>query len=271
MGIKVANTKVSSKSSRAVSSALGLLVILAFVAYTSRDAWGLYALSEQTGLEAELDDLVLPEPVLESAIPHTSAQASAQDDSLRVEQIFSGIKLEIEDSGSSTSLRRASATRVASSAEVVKADVVHGSRNYKPQSPSFDPEVNFQEILSTSPVVIFIDSKENSQLLRTLLQRHYEVSPPPVLVDLEKHSSGAQLESYIEDFKLERPDGTAKKTSAKSSHDAPYLFINGHSVINTDFQTDIQDLHVHNQLLDKLKSVAEGNVMFTRNNAPSNS
>ncbi|SCU82614.1 LADA_0C06788g1_1 [Lachancea dasiensis] len=267
MGIKVANTKVSSKSSKAVYSALGLLAILVFVGYTSCDAVRLYGSLTHSNEEPEVGtpgtaglDPAVPQAVFEPA-------AVVQDDTKQVEQIFSEIKLEI-DASSSTTARRASATRVATT-EVVRSEVVHGPHNYKPQHVGFDPAVNFQEILNTSPVVIFVDSHHDSQLLRTLLQRHYEISPPPVVVDLEKHSRGAQLESFIEKTKVQRPAN--QKKGAQVSHAAPYLFINGHSVINTDFQTDIQDMHARHKLLDKLKSVAEGNVMFARNNAPSNS
>ncbi|SCU95480.1 LAME_0F12310g1_1 [Lachancea meyersii CBS 8951] len=269
--------KISSKSCRAISSAVGLLMLLAFVAYTSRDAvhrYGSWPHRDNEIFEGvgEGEETSTASRIATAQAVKTSGAAASLDDSKEVEQIFSEIKLEIGESGSHTSLRRASATRVATPAEIVTTEVVHGPHNYNPLGPNFDLVLSFHEILNASPVVVFVNSNEESQQLRALLQNHYEISPPPAMVDLEKHSKGAQLESFIENNKLERPaDDESPKEDHKGAHDAPYLFINGHSVINTDFQSDIHNLHVHNTLLDKLRSVADGNVMIHRNNVPSNS
>ncbi|SCU79790.1 LAFA_0B05622g1_1 [Lachancea sp. 'fantastica'] len=281
MSVKNGNCKkLSSKSSRAVSSAVGLLLLLAFVAYTSRDAVHRYGTKPQQNVAAllvagtaENEDLTSASSITATrAVPETIASGLDVDDSKEVEQIFSDIKLDIGESGRHTGHRRATATRVASPAEIVQSEVVHGPRNYKPGRPSFDPVLNFHEILNASPVVVFVNSNEESQQLRMLLQNHYEISPPPVVVDLEKHSKGAQLETFIENYKLERVSSDEEtKESQNGMHDAPYLFINGQSVINRGFHSDIHNLHIHSTLLEKLRSVADGNVMIHRNNVPSNS
>ncbi|CEP60137.1 pheromone-regulated protein PRM4 LALA0_S01e03862g [Lachancea lanzarotensis] len=279
MSVKSGSSKkMSSKSSRAVTSAIGLLMLLAFVAYTSRDAVSKYGTKSQQNAAALLAGAAGNRKFTsESSVSTTSVlketAAANLDDAKEVEQIFSDIKLEIGEAGSHTGHRRASATRVASPGEIVQSEVVHGPRNYKPGDASFDPVLNFHEILNASPVVVFVNSNEESQQLRMLLQNHYEISPPPVVVDLEKHSKGAQLESFIENHKLERftNDEETEESLSSDTHDAPYLFINGQSVINRSFRSDIHNLHIHSTLLEKLRSVADGNVMIHRNNVPSNS
>ncbi|KAM3163723.1 Glutaredoxin domain-containing protein [Lachancea thermotolerans] len=271
MGFRVASGRVSSRSSHAVSCAVALLLILGFVALTSSDTVRLYG-SLANARDAEPAASATASAAASGASKHAGSHgrshsraeaaakpsASAEAGPRAVEQIFSDIRLEISDNSGA-------ATRVATRAEIVRSEVVHGPRNYRPPSADFDPAANFQEILSASPVVLFVDSAQDSERLRALLQRDYEVSPAPAVVDLEKHSRGAQLETYIRYYRTKPASATAVPRQP------PYLFVNGNSVINSDFQSDIQDLHAQNELLAKLKTVAEGNVMFARNNAPSNS
>ncbi|CUS20396.1 LAQU0S01e05666g1_1 [Lachancea quebecensis] len=265
MGFRVASAKVSSRSSHAVSCAVALLLILGFVALTSSDVVDLYgSLANARDAKPAVSGTASAAAAGANKHAHSYSRAEAEPSASAeagpraVEKIFSDIRLEISDNSGA-------ATRVATRAEIVRSEVVHGPRNYRPPSADFDPAINFQEILSASPVVLFVDSAQDSDRLRALLQRDYEVSPAPAVVDLEKHSRGAQLETYIRYYRTKPASATAVPRQP------PYLFVNGNSVINSDFQTDIQDLHAQNELLAKLKTVAEGNVMFARNNAPSNS
>ncbi|KAL6944940.1 hypothetical protein ACO0QE_002382 [Hanseniaspora vineae] len=123
------------------------------------------------------------------------------------------------------------------------------------------------EILNTSPVVIFGKKNEpDSEYLYNLLTKEYEVTPEPIFVDLDKHTSGPQIQKYIQTKKIVRH----KEVDASNTMDIPYLFINGVSVINTGVTTDIKKNHASNKLLDKLKAVASDTVSFTRLESPSN-
>ncbi|SMN20568.1 similar to Saccharomyces cerevisiae YPL156C PRM4 Pheromone-regulated protein proposed to be involved in mating [Maudiozyma saulgeensis] len=129
-------------------------------------------------------------------------------------------------------------------------------------SKIFNPEVNFKEILNTSPVVLFIRSTEqDSQYLKNLLLKEYEISPEISIVDLDQHSNGDKLQDYIQTTKL----------AATSTQKLPYLFINSVSVINTNIKKDIKDLHSDGSLLQNFRHLASGNVLFEKMGLPSNS
>lgn len=252
MSMKLAAPKVTSRSSRALHSAIALLVILGVVVFTSCDGTRLQGSlasfqhtdrSSSSGIAAEVAGGMAGagETVPAALKDEDPSLAALEVDTRSVEQIFSDIKHEISDSGSGSATQRAIATRVAATADIVRSEVVHGHGNYRASGSDFDAAASFSEILNTSPVVIFVDSAQDSELLRSLLHRHYEVSPAPAVVDLEKHSRGAQLESFIRLYKTDQ-------TSNPSPREPPYLFVNGQSVINTDFKSDIQDLHAQNKL-----------------------
>ncbi|CAB4252884.1 similar to Saccharomyces cerevisiae YPL156C PRM4 Pheromone-regulated protein proposed to be involved in mating [Maudiozyma barnettii] len=137
----------------------------------------------------------------------------------------------------------------------------HASQTSLP-SNIFNPETNFKEILNTSPVVLFIRSTEqDSQYLKNLLLKEYEISPQISIVDLDQHSNGDSLQDHIQSTKL----------SAAATQRLPYLFINSVSVINTNLKKDIKDLHSDGSLLQKFRHLASGNVLFEKMGLPSNS
>lgn len=126
----------------------------------------------------------------------------------------------------------------------------------------FNPDYNFNEILNTSPVVLFIrSSNTDSQYLKNLLLKEYEISPEISIVDLDQHSHGDKLQEYILNQKLSIP----------SSNSVPYLFINSASVINTSIEKDIKKLHSDGSLLQKFRHLANGKVLFEKMGLPSNS
>lgn len=145
------------------------------------------------------------------------------------------------------------------------------TRTHQPEETSihqksFDAEKNFKEIINTSPVVLFIRSSEpESNYLRGLLTKEYEMSPEMVVVDLDKHVQGHILQNYIKNNQL---NNFANDNGAT---EVPYLFINGVSVINDGLKKDIVDLHSNNQLLTKLRTYSSDRVLFQKKGMPSNS
>ncbi|SCW03354.1 LAFE_0G08570g1_1 [Lachancea fermentati] len=257
MGHKLQRKVTGSRGSRVVSSTLALLAILLFVLYTAGDFSELFA----------------------------ALAGDSSDDSQSVQAMISNIKLEIESSSSmgaaagggarraapasataiSSAVSAASVASVASAAsqQLVGTNVVHGPTNFKHCNADFDPAHNFQEILNTSPVVLFVNADADSRDLKSLLSTEYEISPAPSVVDLDKHSCGSQLDAYIRKHAL-------RSVSPQVSQ-PPYLLVNGRSVINRGLRADVLEPHDDGVLLDKLKKIAGTEVMVSRTNAPSNS
>ncbi|CCD24931.1 uncharacterized protein NDAI_0E01150 [Naumovozyma dairenensis CBS 421] len=130
---------------------------------------------------------------------------------------------------------------------------------------SFNPEVNFFQILETSPMVLFIKSSErDSKIIRDILTKEYEISPELAVVDLDKHKHGDELEEFI---RLNKLNEQAIFSSSLAS--LPYLFVNEVSM-EIDTAT-IKDLHSKNFLIKKFELMSNGKVLFERKNPPSNS
>jgi glutaredoxin len=120
---------------------------------------------------------------------------------------------------------------------------------------AFDVEKEFQSIMGLSPIVMFSKTYCGfSKALRNLLTSEYEISPPPTIVELDKHKKGAELQEYI-----------ASKTGRKT---VPNLFVNGVSRGGSD---EMRKLHDEGKLLSSLNQWGGKNVKTTKINAPSNS
>lgn len=131
-------------------------------------------------------------------------------------------------------------------------------------SNNFLPDLAFKEIIGTSPVVLFVRLSElDSVYLRNLLAKEYEISPEPLIVDLDRHAHGADLDNYIKLQKLPRSAPSARPHP-------PYLFVNGAPVLIRGVQ-DVRQLHGRGLLLDKLRVASNGKVLVEKHNAPSNS
>ncbi|KAL3232193.1 Pheromone-regulated membrane protein 4 [Nakaseomyces bracarensis] len=140
----------------------------------------------------------------------------------------------------------------------------------------YDPEMMFKQIINTSPAVLFVRSSEHDSIvLRKLLTTDYEITPELLIVDLDMHKNGVLLEQYI----LENKVKPSKKknmllqntASIPMEKKAPYLFVNGVSLVNTNLGEDVMKLHSKNQFLTKLKAYAGENVVFHKRDLPSNS
>ncbi|SCU95893.1 LAMI_0F04280g1_1 [Lachancea mirantina] len=237
--------KTNKRTMRVFSSTLTLLAILLFVTFASQDFSELYS---TLSLETKGTD---------------------NDNVLEVQAAISHIKQEIEQNSVTSTRNARDAVATGPSRKLVSNMVVHGPNNYKHTGTAFDAQTNFQEILNTSPVVLFVADNADSQKMRSLLSKDFQISPPPAIVDLEKHSRGTQLKTYI----LENCLAFSKLPNPSPKHVAtpPFLFINGKSVINSGLKSDILDLHAKGELLARFKSFGSEKVLFQRTNAPSNS
>ncbi|ODV98625.1 hypothetical protein PACTADRAFT_48345 [Pachysolen tannophilus NRRL Y-2460] len=119
----------------------------------------------------------------------------------------------------------------------------------------FNAEKEYTGILKISPVVIFSKTYcPYSKALKNLLQKQYEITPLPTIVELDKHKNGADLQKYIAQI-------TGRKT-------VPNLVINGVSRGGSD---DIHALHEKGTLLDNLKEWGSKSINVAQVKAPSNS
>ncbi|KAH3902341.1 uncharacterized protein SCODWIG_02255 [Saccharomycodes ludwigii] len=137
----------------------------------------------------------------------------------------------------------------------------------------FDPMISFHEIINTSPVVIFCKfGSKDCEYLTNLLNSEYEITPQPIVVELNKHKHGKLLQDYIQNNKLIVYGETLQGLNYDNELllDVPYLFINGASIINRGISHDIKKLHKNNQLLDRFNHYASDNVSFKRIGSPSN-
>ncbi|AAS51372.1 ACR146Wp [Eremothecium gossypii ATCC 10895] len=132
----------------------------------------------------------------------------------------------------------------------------------------FRPAQNFQEIISTSPFVLFVKgTDESSRYLRHLLTNEYEVTPEIAVVDLSKHRYSGDLQRYIREHKLHGP----LFQLTENTPDVPYLFVKGESVINTSVEKDIREPHERGQLQAELQRHAGLDAVIKKRSPPSNS
>lgn len=140
-----------------------------------------------------------------------------------------------------------------------------GGAGQQPQQPqqdgsssneaAFDAKIEFNEIMTLSPVVLFSKTYCGySKALKNLLQAEYEVSPGITVVELDKHKNGRLLQDYLAEI-------SGRKT-------VPNLFINGISRGGSD---EMKQLHLDGKLLSNLVSWGGKKVKFSKKNAPSNS
>ena len=65
-------------------------------------------------------------------------------------------------------------------------------------SGHFDPANALIEIRSMGPMIVFSKSYcRFSQKLKKLLSEEYSITPAPIIVELDKHQHGAELQSYL--------------------------------------------------------------------------
>lgn len=125
----------------------------------------------------------------------------------------------------------------------------------KQDKEEFNPAREFNEILAFAPVVIFSKvSCPYSQALKSLLTNDYEIVPQPIIVELDKHEHGKQLQEYI------------GKISGRTT--VPNLFVKGTSRGGSD---EMKALHEKGTLLDSLVAWGGKDLKVTKHSLPSNS
>lgn len=68
----------------------------------------------------------------------------------------------------------------------------------EPTRKAFDPAMEYQQILSNSPMIVFSKSMcPYSAKMKELLKQEYEFTPDYLVVELDRHDHGKELQDYI--------------------------------------------------------------------------
>lgn len=118
----------------------------------------------------------------------------------------------------------------------------------------FNAENEYSMILNLSPVIVFSKTYcQFSKRLKDLLEQEYVFTPSYTVIELDKHSHGAELQAYIK-------EKTGRGT-------VPNMLVNGISRGGSD---DIRALHKSGELLTSLKEWSAGSFEVTKADKPSN-
>lgn len=121
-------------------------------------------------------------------------------------------------------------------------------------SVEFNAAKEYASILEESPMVVFSKSYcPFSSKLKDLLAQEYQFTPSYVVIELDKHEHGAELQKYIGDV-------TGRST-------VPNVVINRVSRGGSD---DLRALHKDGKLLDSLKEWGGKQLTVSKNQKPSN-
>ncbi|KAG7192867.1 uncharacterized protein KQ657_001324 [Scheffersomyces spartinae] len=120
----------------------------------------------------------------------------------------------------------------------------------------FDAKAALLEIRALKPMVIFSKSYcPYSMKLKKLIAENYQITPEPMIVELDKHQFGAELQEYLGEI-------SGRKT-------VPNVVI-GKSVESKGGCDDFLELHNKGKLLDKLKIWGDNNLDVKKIGPPSN-
>lgn len=144
-----------------------------------------------------------------------------------------------EDVNSKSNSEKVNAPKPNRNSQVMKAQEKGPTKN---EGSSFNPGHELQSILKKSPVVIFSKSYcPFSKKLKHLLKTEYQITPAPIIVELDEHENGAELQKHV-------GEETGRFT-------VPNIIIGGESRGGAD---DIVALHENNELMDLFHTWAEG-------------
>lgn len=118
----------------------------------------------------------------------------------------------------------------------------------KDDGSSFNPQQEYEKILSKSPVVIFSKSYcPFSKKLKKILKTEYNITPEPVIVELDNHENGKELQDHI-----------GKETGRFT---VPNFIVKGKSRGGSD---DIVALHENDELVDLFHTWSSGAAKIER-------
>lgn len=137
---------------------------------------------------------------------------------------------------------------VVNAEKLEKSAALKAQEKAEKQGPSvskggaFNPKKEYENILSKAPVVIFSKSYcPFSKKLKTLLEKKYNISPPPVIVELDQHENGKELQDHV--------------GSETGRFTVPNFIVHGESKGGAD---DILALHDNDELVDLFHSWSKG-------------
>lgn len=121
----------------------------------------------------------------------------------------------------------------------------------------FDPAKEFLEIRSIAPMTVFSKTYcPYSQRLKQLLRDNYSITPEPIIVELDKHKHGKELQEYL------------KTITDRST--VPNVLVGTKSHTSRGGSDDFLSLHSENKLADMLNTWGDKELSAKRIEAPSN-
>lgn len=121
---------------------------------------------------------------------------------------------------------------------------------------TFDAKAALLEIRALKPMVIFSKSYcPYSMKLKKLIAENYQITPEPMIVELDKHQFGSEIQQYLGEI-------SGRKT-------VPNVLI-GKSVESKGGCDDFVELHNKGKLLDKLKIWGDNILDVKKIGPPSN-
>lgn len=121
----------------------------------------------------------------------------------------------------------------------------------------FDATKEYLEIRALSPMVVFAKTYcPYSKKLKKLLHDNYEITPEFTVVELDKHSHGAELQEYLKDI-------TGRGT-------VPNVLIGRKNLESRGGADDFVKLHEEGKLLEMLNTWGDKEIVVKRADAPSN-
>lgn len=174
--------------------------------------------------------------------PNSPTAASALSNSEKVDSEINSIKQDISNTkGNSVSADTKDAVKSGNgnnngNGKGVAKTSEDGLDDEDDYDNKYNPEAEYKEILQKSPIVVFSKTYcPYSKRLKSIL-KEYTFDPEFVVVELDKHENGAELQKFI-----------GGKTGRST---VPNVIINGISRGGCD---DFAGLHDQNTLLDSLK------------------
>jgi glutaredoxin len=151
-------------------------------------------------------------------------------------------------SSSSSNLNSNSKPVNANNAAMIAQENAEKNGVSKDNGSSFNPKKEYEKILTKSPVVIFSKSYcPYSKKLKNLLKTEYHISPEPIIIELDNHENGKELQQHI-------GEETGRFT-------VPNFIIDGKSRGGAD---DIVALHENDELIDIFHAWSAGSAKIKK-------
>lgn len=121
--------------------------------------------------------------------------------------------------------------------------------------------LEFQEILNLSPLVLFYESSnEMGKKIKNILLNEYDIYPEMTIVDLDKYHDRETLLTHIKQ----------QVFPAEHRFHSTYLFLKGVPLIYEDLEENFMDMHSKNVLMERVNRLGKNDIIFNKIYLPSN-